>query len=267
MMKRFNDAFGIHDDLPSEQRRFVERINQTAFLRVKEIRYNPSATEIFGRVGYVLGINADDMLREANSMNFSSEKFVPHLRTLTNNDFRQTLKVICVVYDVLRGHPGHFGVFCASVQAALQHATVDLGIRWTDGMFYPSGAPELDTALVEEPLVWLTDYPNERADYTKALAAYSGKRLDDVVINCYVAVEGIARAILSNTRTLENNREDLMKQLSLSQPWKALLSNFINYANEFGRHASQNRHDLNPVEVEGFLYMTGVVIRMCVLSA
>jgi hypothetical protein len=42
------------------------------------------------------------------------------------------------------------------------------------------------------------------------------------------------------------------------------LNNFINYANEFKRHASEKRHAQNPVEVEGFLYMTGVIVRMIV---
>jgi hypothetical protein len=82
-----------------------------------------------------------------------------------------------------------------------------------------------------------------------------------------VAVEGVARNILGNGKTLDNNREGLMEKLGLSQEWKALLSNFIRYANEFQRHASENRHNLNPIEVEGFLYMTGVLLRMMTLAA
>ena len=133
-------------------------------------------------------------------------------------------------------------------------------------MFYPNGARELDKGLIEEPLNWLTDFPNERADYLKALTAYTGKRLDEVIMNCYLAVEGIARQILGNKKVLDNNREELIKKIGLSQEWKALLSNFINYANEFKRHASEKRHDLNPVEVEGFLYMSGVMLRMAILA-
>ncbi len=133
-------------------------------------------------------------------------------------------------------------------------------------MFYPSGAQELDEALIEEPLKWLANFPNERADYLKALTGYTGKRLDEVIINCYLAVEGVARQILGNEKVLDKNREELLKKIGLSQEWKGLLSNFINYANEFKRHASEKRHDLNPVEVEGFLYMSGVILRMAILA-
>ncbi len=153
------------------------------------------------------------------------------------------------------------------IEAALEHATVDLGVTWNDGMFYPTGARELDEPLVEETFKWLADFPNEKADYDKAVTAYTSKRLDDVIINCYLAVEGVARNILGNSKTLDNNREGLMQRLGLSQEWKALLSNFINYANEFKRHASENRHSPNPVEVEAFLYMSGVLLRMMILTA
>ena len=91
--------------------------------------------------------------------------------------------------------------------------------------------------------------------------------MDEVIINCYLVVEGIARAILGNKKTLDNNREGLIKRLGLSQEWKSLLNNFINYANEFKRHASENRHSLNPIEVEGFLYLTGVLLRMMILAS
>ena len=134
-------------------------------------------------------------------------------------------------------------------------------------MFYPSGARELDEPLVEETFKWLTDFPNEKADYHKAVTGYASKQFGEVITNCYLAVEGVARNILGNNRTLDNNREGLMEKLGLSQEWKALLSNFIRYANEFQRHASENRHNLNPIEVEGFLYMTGVLLRMMILTA
>jgi len=83
-----------------------------------------------------------------------------------------------------------------------------------------------------------------------------------VIGNCYLVVEGIARSVLKNSRTLDNNREALVRTMELSQEWKSLLNNFINYANEFKRHASEGRHSLNPIEVEGFLYMTGILVRM-----
>jgi hypothetical protein len=265
MLGRFNEIFGIHDDLPVEQSRFVQRINQTIFPHIEELKYPVPYENIFKKVCYWLGTNANDLIAKASYGSYGSV-VIPHLRSLTRDDYLETLKVLALLYGALDKLPEQQEALSDWIETALSHATVDLGVTWNEGMFYPSGAKELDENLIEEPLKWLADFPNERADYLKALAAYTSKRLDEVVGNCYLAVEGVARQILGNKKALENNREDLMKKIGLSQEWKALLSNFINYANEFKRHASEKRHDLNPVEVEGFLYMSGVILRMAILA-
>lgn len=267
MLGRFNEIFGIQDDLLTEQRRFVERINQTALASIEKFQYPISYKLIFEVVCYWLGTNANDRIAKANQGNyFSSETFIPPLRSLTHDEFMETLKVLEFLYKALEKSPDSQKTLSRSIENALGYATVDLGVTWNAGMFYPSGAQELDVKLIEEPLKWLQDFPNEKADYLKSIKGYANKQLDVVIINCYIAVEGLARVILENQKTLDNNREGLMKTLGLSQEWKALLSNFITYANEFKRHASENRHNLNPVEVEGFLYMTGVLLRMATLA-
>ena len=58
-------------------------------------------------------------------------------------------------------------------------------------------------------MTWLNDYPEEKKDYKRALQCYlkeqDEKVLGDVIKNCYLAVEGIARKVLENTKTLVNN--------------------------------------------------------------
>jgi hypothetical protein len=267
MLGRFNKVFGIQDDLLTEQRRFVERINQTAIPPIQSLHYTPSYREVFEVVCYWLGINANDRISQANRGSYSYSVSIPSVRSLTGDDFMGTIKVLSLLYQGLKDNPSAQQTLSGWIETALDQTTVDLGITWNDGMFYPSGARELDEPLVEETFKWLADFPNEKADFLKAVTGYANKQLGEVIINCYVAVEGVARAILDNKKTLDNNRDGLMKRLQLSQEWKALLSNFINYANEFKRHASENRHKLNPVEVEGFLYMTGVLLRMMILAA
>jgi hypothetical protein len=267
MLRRFNKVFGIRDDLDTEQRRFVERINQTVFARIEKFHYPVSYQAIFEIVCYWLGINPNDRISKANQMNYGSETLVPSLRSLTQDEFMETLKVLGFLYKALDKNPEAQQSLSRSIKVALSNATIDLEVAWNNGMFYPAGARELDEKLIEEPFKWLDDFPNEKADYLKAVTGYANKRLDEVIINCYVAVEGIARAVLGNKKTLDNNRERLMKTLGLSQEWKALLNNFITYANEFERHASENRHSLNPIEVEGFLYLTGILLRMAILAA
>jgi hypothetical protein len=264
MLARFNKVFGIHDDLSQEQGRFVERVNQTAFDRIEELKYPVSYESIFKKVCYWLGTNADVRIAKENRMNYGSTRFIPPIRSLTDDEFMETLKVLVFLYEALDKASEEQETLSGWIEAALSHATVDLGVTWNDGMFYPSGARELDESLVEEPLEWLTEFPNERVDYLKALTGYTNNRLDEVIINCYLAVEGIARDVLGNKKTLDNNREELVKRIGISQEWKSLLSNFINYANEFKRHASDKRHNINPAEVEGFLYMSGLLLRMII---
>jgi hypothetical protein len=260
MLGRFNKIFGITDDLVTERGRFVQRINQTAFRRIQE---RQTYRGVFERVCYLLGVNAHDLIGEANRHNISPT-FVPGLRTLTRNDFMETLKVSVLLYQTLDPLPQQQSEFVDGIEAALENATLDLGVRWQEGMFYPTGAKELDQPLIEEPLQWLKDFPAEKADYLKALQDYAAKNFGEVIGNCYNVVEGVARNVLNNSRVLDNNREELLKRIGLSQEWKGLLNNFITYANEFKRHASEKRHDVNPIEVEGFLYMTGLLVRMII---
>jgi hypothetical protein len=193
----------------------------------------------------------------------------PAICTLTKDDFIQTLRVLCILYpyigydeDVEKGK-----VFLsAMVNDILSKCTCDIGIRWKDGFFYPSGAEELDKALIEETLTWLNDYPNESKDYKTALKYYgNGETLSDVIENCYTALEGVVREILGNQKTLDNNKDELLAKINLSDGWKSLLANYIRYAHNY-RHASQERHDITKQEAEAYLYMTGLVIRLIIES-
>jgi hypothetical protein len=145
----------------------------------------------------------------------------------------------------------------------LDRAEIDLGFFWKDGKFYPAGSKFLDKELVEEALDWLKDFPEEKTDFQNALKAHLEKRNNDAIGDCYNCVEGITRKILKNTKVLDNNKEELVTKLGFSQEWKSLVINFIKYANEYKRHASNTRHKANPDEVEAFLYMTGLITRMC----
>jgi len=55
MLRRFHEAFGIRDDFPQEQTRFVERINQTALAHIQKMTYPASYENIFRQVCYWLG--------------------------------------------------------------------------------------------------------------------------------------------------------------------------------------------------------------------
>jgi len=86
-----------------------------------------------------------------------------------------------------------------------------------------------------------------------------------VITNCYSSVEGIARSVLRNQKTLDNNKDDLLAKLDLSAGWKSLLGSYIKYAHDY-RHASKARHQITKHEAEAYLYMTGLIMRLIVES-
>ena len=169
MLGRFNKVFGIQGNLLNEQFRFVERINQTAFPDIEKLSYPISYEHIFGAVCYGLGTNANDRIAKQNQGNYGSETLVPPLRSLTHDEFMETMRVLSFLYKVLNKDPGARQTLSDWIETALDQATVDLGVTWNEGMFYPSGARELDEKLIEEPFKWLADFPNEKADYLKAV--------------------------------------------------------------------------------------------------
>lgn len=264
MLKRFNKIFGIHEPLEQEKKRFVQRINQTIFREVENFfEYDL----IFSTLCFRLGEDVDEKTSEARlSLNTI---IMPKLRSLTYDDFYRTLQVVCLLYQYFSDNNKNrqkLNSIDKSIKMAFSLSGVDLGIKWSKGMFYPSGAKNLDERLIEDPFDWLEDYPDEKRDFLGAIAAYTNKNLGEVVINCYLVVEGLVRAVLKNKKVLENNKEELFKNIDLSQEWKSILDKYISFANEFKRHASNKRHKINPLEVEAFLYFTGLLVRLIIQS-
>jgi hypothetical protein len=268
--KRFNEIFGFEDTVEAERKRFVERVNQAIFHDIDTEHYREfDYRDLFRLVCFELGVNAHDFEQRPVGSRISGTVLPASIRTLTADDFAKTLEVLCALYsritihhDVKEGQE----YLSRLIEIALHQCTCDIGVRWKDGFFYPSGAEELDKSLIEETLNWLKDYATERKDYERALRCYAaGHSLADVIKNCYSAVEGVARTILGNQKTLDNNKDELLAKINLSGGWKSLLANYIAYAHDY-RHASVGRHEIKKQEAEAYLYMTGLIIRLVIES-
>ncbi len=268
--RTFNQLHGVKDNIDDERRRFVQRVNQLLFhevdtIRSREFRYG----QVLEALCFEVGCNFEDLWRRAHRWrdHFRLEETPPEIRSLTEDDFETTLMVLMTLYRVFQAcHNNHIQWLEDQVQLILSRSTRDLGIRWKDGLFYPSGPEELDKPLVEQILTWLDEYPNEKKDYRNALEHYSTDgSLADVVKACYCAIEGIARNILNNSRTLDKNKDEILGRMGLSDGWKAILGTYVRYAHDF-RHASVDRHTITKAEAEGYLYMTGLLIRLMIES-
>ncbi len=258
MLKQFYELFNIKNTLEEEQRNFVHRINQR-LLDELESYYNYKKT--FQFVCYGVGKNANDLIRKASSYT----EIIPSLRVLTNDDFLNTLKILAVLYRYFSSNDSDWSIqLNKEITLALSLTPIDLGIKWKDGMFYPTNAGILDQKLIEDPLNWLNNYPDEKKDFSNAIVKYMSKEYGDVVGYCYSTIEGLARQVLKNSKTLDNNRETLLAKAKLSAEWSKILSIYIQYANEYKRHASDKRHNIIPKETEAFLYLTGLLVRLII---
>jgi hypothetical protein len=159
------------------------------------------------------------------------------------------------------------------IQYAISLSEIDLGIEWRDGVFWPSGAKLLDEALVNENLKWLVDkgYQDILVPFEKGLrhfieATQKPERLGDTVTDVYEAVEALAKRVTGKNRDLSKNAELFIKELKLSQYYKKMLKDYIDYANNY-RHAAELGIGKKPLlrnEVEAFIYTSGLFIRLAV---
>lgn len=268
--KRFNEIFGLGDSVEDERGRFVDRVNQVIFHEIDTVHTDSFVyRELFKFICFELGVNAQDF-RDRTLGPIGYESHLPaSIRTLTRNDFDKTLIALCSLYvgfKITSDAEEHRKWLSLWVERTLERCSCDIGIRWKEGFFYPSGAEELDESLIDETLTWLTKYPDERKDYQTALECYSGNQSSpDVIKNCYSAVEGIARNVLGNKKTLDNNKDELLKKMDLSDGWNSILATYVNYAHNY-RHASPERHKIKEQEAEAYLYMTGLIIRLIIES-
>lgn len=262
-LKEFDKTFGLESSIDEEKSKFVNRIENSIFNIFPKITDHNVNAQIFKGTCYQLGEDANAFIKESSSIKYT----IPNLSVLSKKDFIQTLRVVIALYKILTDKPNFQRIIDSQVIEAIELTTLNIGIKWKDGVFYPTGDKFLDTELIDYSLTLLDKFPNEKTDLKNALENYYSKSLYGVVENCYIAIEGIGRQLLNNKKTLDNNREDLLKLLQFSKYWDKIFLNFLSYAHEFRRHAGENRHELKSEEVEGFLYLTCLIIRATIRAS
>lgn len=267
--KKFNEILGLEDGVEEERSRFVKRVNQAIFHRIDTEQWDDyDYLMLFKLVCFELGVDAHDFRERTLETKFR-DVIPATIRTVTEDTFEKTLVVLCALYNYIQLESDSKIArewLSKQIKSVLSRCTLNIGIRWKEGLFYPAGAEELDKPLIEETLTWLNDYPDERKDYQGALQIYSvGEPLPDVIKNCYLAIEGVVRKVLRNERTLDNNKDELLAKMDLSDGWKSILANYIKYAHDY-RHASPGRHEITTQEAEAYLYITGLIIRLIIES-
>ena len=182
-------------------------------------------------------------------------------------DFFDALKAIEGMHSMAAGP------FERQLNAAIEYllgiSEIDLGIQWRPPFFFLlAGAKELDEKLVNDNLLWLrsdSSFEGVLATLPKGLHHFLHSQnrpelLNDVITDMYESLEALAKLVTGRDSDLSGNAERFIKDVKASDEYKAILKNYIDYANRF-RHAArktQPRPVLSARETESFIYLTGL---------
>jgi len=186
----FHMRFNIDIDLEEAQRRFINRIKNQIFNAF--FLLNDKFKE--KKWWYIRNV--------ANKFGEEWKGRYQDFDTFIRNDFLKCLHSLEIIYPYIEDEDQSKNKYSLSWQFSnwidmiLSESEVDLGITWKNGRFFPSGARELDEALVNQPLEWLkaNGYESVLTPFSKALEHYlnSGKKpelLSDVVTDLYESLE------------------------------------------------------------------------------
>lgn len=223
----FDKRFGITRSIEEEKIQFVNRIENSIFDSLINLEFH-EYEKVFEGVCYELGLNSSDIINENSGL----RRKIPNLGVISAKDFLATLRVVVAVYNSFSDKPKAQQIIGNYVLSALDKSAINIGLKWVDGTFYPTGDELLDKELIDTAVTLLDNYPNEKIDLKTALENYQAKSLFGVVENCYLCIEGICRKILNNKRTLDHNQTELLKLLQFSNYWDKIFLNYLKYAHE-----------------------------------
>lgn len=235
-------------------------------------RYKSLAKDLQMRTGVKYRVGTND---------FGFTQYLLIDRFFENNSFDEFLDTLENLIAALREFDARSPIsiggrskwLVEKTKEALNYSKIDFGVRFNaeQGIFYPSGAKLLDDRLVNEELRWLSEnqYTKVYEPFEKGLrflleARNDSSKLQNVVTDLHEALEAFAKIVCGNDRDLSGNRDRFISALNLNPYYQKMFKEYINYANEF-RHAEKQRKprpDLKYEEIEAFVYLTGVFIRL-----
>lgn len=150
------------------------------------------------------------------------------------------------------------------------HIPVDLLMDEDEYFAFPKGVPEMDYALVSQPLEWLNKYPAAHTAWVKALKEYSNstdENASEVADKFRKSLEAFFQAFFEGNKSLENYKADYGKYLKkqgipkeISGNFEMLLQAYSNYMNNYAKH----RDATNERVLEYLMYQTGNIIRLLI---
>ena len=266
---KFHERFDIQVGADEARRRFVNRV------------YNFLVEDILVYRDRKYGLpDKDDLMRMiANEL---GERFVgpvhythQYLDKYLHAEFYRALQALEAIHK--SGGTFFQKQIDEFMKEAFKQNEVELGVRWEDGKFLRTGAGLLDARLVNDPLHWLRATPLlsgvlapfERGLSNLVQAGPNPNVLPDVVNAMYESLEAMAHLVTGRLKAdLSANRELFLSKIEAPEAYKAILTEYTEYANDLVRHAREGapKPKLSLPEVESFVYLTGLFLRMVIES-
>lgn len=261
----FHQRFNI--EVPNEEvkQRFLNRVSNQVF-------HSEFHESVFEQNEATEDLKYDIMWEVAKSLGETFEHYYDFNHYI-NGDFHNCLRTLEIIYKELPENEQRIELD-EIIKEIISLSEIDLGVRWREGVFLPSGAKLLDEALVNEPLQWLSDpkYHNVLAPFKKGLSHFleankQSERLANTITDMYEALEAMAKVVTNRPKKdLSGNAELFVKKLGLSDYYKKMLKDYISYANEFRHAVEESKQRVPPLaqEVEALIYTTGLFIRLAI---
>ena len=156
----------------------------------------------------------------------------------------------------------------AGLREDIAASGVPIVLAHSDGkyIFYPKGARLLDERVVNTDLKWLSNYPKALTAFEKALVQSSDSaKQREVLGSLRVSLENFIKQLLGNRKSLENNKETLLKWMDAHdtntetrQMMRQLFQFYCDYQNNYVKHGD----GWKPAEVDFILYLTATFIHL-----
>jgi hypothetical protein len=161
--------------------------------------------------------------------------------------------------------------FLRALQQAKNYSPgIDFSIvrRGDTTTIYPRGASELDSALVEAPLEWLSPYPKVAEHFEEALKIVLAKdagKYRNAMDNLRWSLEQLLKSILRNRKPIEKQNDTVLPWLrargfhqQVVNMYLDLLKRFTQYQNDAVKHGDEWKE----AELEFVIYVTGAFMRL-----
>lgn len=270
-MKNFKDRFNLPDSIKEAEDRFINRTH--AFLIKFFDDYQSQLTRVVNAL-YKGNIykETEEIVAYRLGKKVGTHIFNDYLTQNIHNCL-ETLEILNPLFKT-KIPANYYKYFIDFINQSVE-SEPKLNLRWVNNCFLPGGAKELDNKLVDDLLVWLSEfkYDNIRKPFASSLSYLLRGKTDyndliSSIHDAYKAVETLSQFVLKNQKKLADNREKFISELNLSKEYaefmRRILKEYISLGDKY-RHGNVNSTDLHKLsyaEVESFVYLTGVFIRL-----